>query len=80
MVTPGPLELTCRRKLSDTSCREQLSILNSIHHPQVTRETQRYYKDIEVKEEGGTPSIVESIRAGLVFQLKEVRFLQRDVV
>jgi hypothetical protein len=26
-----------------------------------------------MREEGGTPAIVESIRAGLVFQLKEVR-------
>ena len=26
---------------------------------------------METREEGGTPAIVESIRAGLVFQLKE---------
>jgi len=31
----------------------------------------RYLDDIEQREEGGTPAIVESIRAGLVFQLKE---------
>lgn len=31
----------------------------------------RYLDDIEVREEGGTPAIVESIRAGLVFQLKQ---------
>ncbi len=31
----------------------------------------RYVDDIERREEGGTPAIVESIRAGLVFQLKE---------
>ncbi|MGZ6260631.1 MAG: aminotransferase class V-fold PLP-dependent enzyme [Candidatus Limnocylindrales bacterium] len=31
----------------------------------------RYLSDIEQREEGGTPAIVESIRAGLVFQLKE---------
>ena len=31
----------------------------------------RYLADIEQREEGGTPAIVESIRAGLVFQLKE---------
>ncbi len=31
----------------------------------------RYLEDIEHREEGGTPAIVESIRAGLVFQLKE---------
>jgi len=30
-----------------------------------------YLADIEHREEGGTPAIVESIRAGLVFQLKE---------
>ncbi|HZQ49761.1 MAG TPA: aminotransferase class V-fold PLP-dependent enzyme [Candidatus Dormibacteraeota bacterium] len=30
-----------------------------------------YVRDIEHREEGGTPAIVESIRAGLVFQLKE---------
>ncbi|NND03993.1 MAG: aminotransferase class V-fold PLP-dependent enzyme [Acidimicrobiia bacterium] len=30
----------------------------------------RYYSDIEHREEGGTPAIVESIRAGLVFKLK----------
>jgi selenocysteine lyase/cysteine desulfurase len=30
----------------------------------------RYLSDIEQREEGGTPAIVESIRAGLVFQLK----------
>jgi len=35
-----------------------------------TRE-HRYYSDIEHREEGGTPAIVESIRAGLVFKLKE---------
>ncbi|KAL5006439.1 hypothetical protein ScPMuIL_015245 [Solemya velum] len=37
----------------------------------VTRETHLYLKDIESREEGGTPAIIESIRAGLVFQLKE---------
>jgi selenocysteine lyase/cysteine desulfurase len=31
-----------------------------------------YVADVERREEGGTPAIVESIRAGLVFQLKEV--------
>jgi hypothetical protein len=30
-----------------------------------------YLGDIEAREEGGTPAIVDSIRAGLVFQLKE---------
>ena len=31
----------------------------------------RYLSDIEHREEGGTPAIIESIRAGIVFQLKE---------
>lgn len=31
----------------------------------------RYLADVEHREEGGTPAIIESIRAGLVFQLKE---------
>src|SRR6185436_4961635 len=31
----------------------------------------RYLADAEHREEGGTPGIVESIRAGLVFQLKD---------
>ncbi len=31
----------------------------------------RYIHEIEHREEGGTPAILESIRAGLVFQLKE---------
>lgn len=37
----------------------------------VNAEEHRYVDDIEHREEGGTPAIVESIRAGLVFQLKE---------
>ncbi|XP_078346786.1 putative cysteine desulfurase isoform X2 [Oculina patagonica] len=37
----------------------------------VTRDTHLYLKDIEEREEGGTPAIVESIRAGMVFQLKQ---------
>ena len=37
----------------------------------------RYLGDIEVREEGGTPAIVESIRAGLVFQLKQAVGLDR---
>ena len=36
----------------------------------VNPESHNYLKDIEHREEGGTPAIVESIRAGLVFQLK----------
>lgn len=37
----------------------------------VTKTQQRYYDDIEVREEGGTPAIIESIRAGLAFKLKD---------
>ena len=40
-----------------------VSYVTSIEH--------HYLTDIEHREEGGTPAIVESIRAGLVFQLKE---------
>jgi selenocysteine lyase/cysteine desulfurase len=36
----------------------------------VNAEEHRYVADIEHREEGGTPAIIESIRAGLVFQLK----------
>jgi len=37
----------------------------------VSAETHTYIDDPEHREEGGTPAIVESIRAGLVFQLKD---------
>ncbi|MEZ4399388.1 MAG: aminotransferase class V-fold PLP-dependent enzyme [Kofleriaceae bacterium] len=37
----------------------------------VSPEEHRYLADPEHREEGGTPAIIESIRAGLVFQLKE---------
>lgn len=37
----------------------------------VNQEEHRYVSDPETREEGGTPAIIESIRAGLVFQLKE---------
>jgi hypothetical protein len=37
----------------------------------VTREDHRYLKETELREEAGTPGIVESIRCGLVFQLKQ---------
>ena len=36
-----------------------------------TRPAHRYLDDPVVREEGGTPAIVESIRAGLVFALKQ---------
>lgn len=37
----------------------------------VTKTQQRYFEDLEVREEGGTPAIIESIRAGLAFKLKD---------
>ncbi|MFL2501645.1 MAG: aminotransferase class V-fold PLP-dependent enzyme [Luminiphilus sp.] len=37
----------------------------------VTPEDHRYISDSERREEGGTPGIVESIRAGLVFKLQQ---------
>ena len=38
---------------------------------QVTKGKHRYHQDAEVREEGGTPAILGSIRAGLAIQLKE---------
>jgi selenocysteine lyase/cysteine desulfurase len=37
----------------------------------VNNKAHRYLEDPEVREEGGTPDIVGSVRAGLVFQLKD---------
>jgi selenocysteine lyase/cysteine desulfurase len=37
----------------------------------VTPDHHHYLDDSELREEGGTPAIIESIRAGLVFQLKD---------
>jgi selenocysteine lyase/cysteine desulfurase len=37
----------------------------------VNQDEHRYVSDPVIREEGGTPAIIESIRAGLVFQLKE---------
>jgi hypothetical protein len=56
----------------------------------VNTEEHRYVTDPVMREEGGTPAIIESIRAGLVFQLKdavgaeairerEVDFIQRAI-
>ena len=52
----------------------------------VNPNSHRYLRDREHREEGGTPAIVESIRAGLVFQLKDavgvgvIRAHERDFV
>jgi selenocysteine lyase/cysteine desulfurase len=37
----------------------------------VNPDEHRYVQDVVAREEGGTPAIVEAIRAGLVFQLKQ---------
>lgn len=37
----------------------------------MTPQDHRYFKEVELREEGGTPAIIGSIRAGLVIQLKE---------
>lgn len=64
--TPGVL--VARRELfgnrvPDVPGGGTVSYVNSDEH--------RYLADPEVREEGGTPAIIESIRAGLVFQLKD---------
>ena len=38
----------------------------------VTKQQHQYLSKLEEREEGGTPAIVESIRAGLTFQIKRV--------
>ena len=43
----------------------------TLHILQVTPSSHRYFKEIEMREEGGTPAIIGSIRAGLAMQLKE---------
>ncbi len=37
----------------------------------VTPSTHRYFQEVELREEGGTPSIVGAVRAGLAMQLKQ---------
>lgn len=64
--TPGVL--VARRELftnrvPDVPGGGTVSYVNSDDH--------RYLTDPEHREEGGTPAIIEAIRAGLVFQLKE---------
>ncbi|MDJ0790964.1 MAG: aminotransferase class V-fold PLP-dependent enzyme [Acidimicrobiia bacterium] len=52
----------------------------------VQPDSHEYLTDVEHREEGGTPAIVESIRAGLVFQLKDavgtdrIRSLEEDFI
>lgn len=64
--TPGVL--VARRELFQNTVPAvvgggTVSYVNTVEH--------HYLTDVEHREEGGTPAIVESIRAGLVFQLKE---------
>lgn len=64
--TPGVL--VCKKKLLQNSVP---SVPGGGTVCYVTARGHRYVRDAEHREEGGTPAIVESIRAGLVFQLKE---------
>ncbi len=64
--TPGVLVI--RRALLDNSVPAvvgggTVAFVNPVEH--------KYLEDPEHREEGGTPAIIESIRAGLVFQLKQ---------
>jgi len=65
-ATPGVLVM--RRELAtnrvpDVPGGGTVSYVNPTDH--------RYLDDVAHREEGGTPAIIESIRAGLVFQLKQ---------
>ncbi len=79
--TPGVL--VARRELftnrvPDVPGGGSVTYVNSSEHD--------YHAEIELREEAGTPAIVESIRAGLVFQLKqavghvEIERRERDFV
>jgi selenocysteine lyase/cysteine desulfurase len=64
--TPGVL--ICKRALLDN---EVPSVPAGGTVLWVSPSGHAYHADPEIREEGGTPGIVESIRAGLVFALKE---------
>ena len=49
-----------------------------VYFKKVSKNKHCYIEENEEREEGGTPAIVESIRLGLVFQLKEA--LDQDKV
>ena len=55
-------------RCSATACRRSPAAARS--RSSARRDT-RYHPEPSIREEAGTPAIVESIRAGLVFQLKE---------
>ena len=64
--TPGVLAVRrdlLRNRVPSVPGGGTVSYVSSFEH--------HYLSDREHREEGGTPAIVESIRAGLVFQLKE---------
>ncbi len=64
--TPGVLALRrelCKNAVPTVPGGGTVIYVNANEH--------RYIDDIEQREEGGTPAIIESIRAGLVFQVKE---------
>jgi selenocysteine lyase/cysteine desulfurase len=64
--TPGVLVVRrelLRNRVPDVPGGGTVAFVNPLEH--------RYLVDPVQREEGGTPAIVESIRAGLVFQLKE---------
>ncbi len=83
--TPGVLVMRrdlARNRVPDVPGGGTVEYVNPAEH--------RYLHDVEAREEGGTPAIVEAIRAGLVFQLKgavgvdviraqEDRLLQRAI-
>ncbi len=64
--TPGVLAIRrelCRNRVPTVPGGGTVVYVNPLEH--------RYHDEPEHREEGGTPAIVESIRAGLVFQLKD---------
>lgn len=64
--TPGVLVVRrelLRNRVPDVPGGGTVAYVNPTEH--------RYLDDPEQREEGGTPAIIESIRAGLVFQLKQ---------
>lgn len=63
--TPGVLVVRralCRNRVPDLPGGGTVAYVNPVDHS--------YLADVVAREEGGTPAIVESIRAGLVFALK----------
>jgi selenocysteine lyase/cysteine desulfurase len=71
--TPGVLALRrdlCKNRVPTVPGGGTVTYVNAREH--------RYIDDPEQREEGGTPAIIESIRAGLVFQLKET--VGQDVI